>query len=430
MKDESPSPRKIDLDNLLTKHKEYIYQKCFEFIQLTSSIDSVYSPSPDKGIFLLVIFYKNMQCHYEVTLIPNEEDSVFTSRNEEERKLFAHRFSPQWLIVKNKYVLNVDQSLMIDLKKEVFNGRIMTMNDYLAKKTGMKSKSILAKSTATRITTPSKLSSCNYFKDTLNEIFDNTGLDIDDADDDLYNYPLIMPDNFKSKESKANNANTIANPTLKNELEDSHNNTIILPQNPKEEDFVADKDFKSKDSFKKSISNHNLKDKIMTTSIKSIEELSHASTNVHSTKVSLGSINRTSFTKPNITRLNNQIPNKYITIVHDQSKAIKILQNKISALESNINSVINVLTLPNNNTTEKKEDLKESNLTKEKVLLTERKTEQKKTSKLNFLPHYRQRQLFSNEKFDESANVSIKIPCIRYNPSIISEDEDSNIYFS
>ena len=73
-KEEKTTPKKIDLNFLLDKNKNIIYQKCFEFIQLSDNIETIFSPSPDENIFLLIIFYYGIQCQYEVKVIPNEEE--------------------------------------------------------------------------------------------------------------------------------------------------------------------------------------------------------------------------------------------------------------------------------------------------------------------------------------------------------------------
>ena len=92
-KEEKPTPKKIDLDNLLDKNKYIIYKKCLEFIQLSDKIETIYSPSPDESVFLLVIFYHGIQCHYEVKVIPNEEE-----KNTKEDIL--NNFNNNWLITK------------------------------------------------------------------------------------------------------------------------------------------------------------------------------------------------------------------------------------------------------------------------------------------------------------------------------------------
>ena len=68
LKEEKPTPKKADLDFLFNKHKNLIYRECFRFILLSKNIETIYSPSPEENIFLLVIFYKGMQCHYEVKI--------------------------------------------------------------------------------------------------------------------------------------------------------------------------------------------------------------------------------------------------------------------------------------------------------------------------------------------------------------------------
>lgn len=200
LKEESPSPKKIDLDNMFEKHKQLIYERCFNFVQLTSKIDTVYSPSPDQGVFLLVIFYKDMQCHYEVKMYPNEEEKM----NDDTCKLLSN-FSSNWIISKSKYCLNKQTTLDIDLSQEIFNSRILAMTDYLEKKTGINQKSFLTKSTNTNRLTNSKISGFGNYQDNLDGIFEDT---LEIGDNDYYNLPLMMP-------KKSNNDLTSKNYTKK-----------------------------------------------------------------------------------------------------------------------------------------------------------------------------------------------------------------------
>ena len=56
------------------------------------------------------------------------------------------------------------------------------------------------KSTNTKLTSY-KISNVNY-PDNILEMFENTNLEIEDLDDELYNYPLIMPQKPNNKKNK------------------------------------------------------------------------------------------------------------------------------------------------------------------------------------------------------------------------------------
>lgn len=207
LKHEKPSPKAKDFDNLFEKYKMLIYKKCFDYVQITNKIDTVYSPSPDQGTFILVLFYNGIQCHYEVKMLPNEEDKVYPHPDIKE----LSSFGCNWILSKTKFSFENNQSLEYSLLNNLNKTSFMTMSDYLSKKTGVNQQSFLTKSTTTKLAS-SKISNVN-FQDNIPELFDNTNLEIDDMEDEIYNYPLIMPQNFykKSDTKKVNDSRTSNN---------------------------------------------------------------------------------------------------------------------------------------------------------------------------------------------------------------------------
>lgn len=124
-KDEQTPLYQIDLDNFINKHKYEIYMKCFEFIQRSSHIDTIYSHSPDKSVFILVLFYQNMQCQYEVSLFPNEEHQF-------------NQYGCNWLIKLNEIELDCnenDNDVIIDvMNNNNSRSELYTVNEFINSK--------------------------------------------------------------------------------------------------------------------------------------------------------------------------------------------------------------------------------------------------------------------------------------------------------
>ena len=53
-----------NIEVLINKHKHFIYRKCLEFVLASPKIETIFSPSPDEGIFLLIIFFKTSQSYF------------------------------------------------------------------------------------------------------------------------------------------------------------------------------------------------------------------------------------------------------------------------------------------------------------------------------------------------------------------------------
>ena len=124
---------KAELDLLFNKNKLLIYKQCFRFIQLSQHIDTIYSPNPEENIFILVLFYKGIQCHYEVRPNFNLDMNLISNIKVENKN------DNTWLISKCKYELD-EQAMKVpfdyDIKIEIKNGIIFPMNDFLNKKIG------------------------------------------------------------------------------------------------------------------------------------------------------------------------------------------------------------------------------------------------------------------------------------------------------
>ena len=312
-KEEKTTPKKIDLNNLLDKNKHIIYKKCLEFIQLSEKIETIYSPSPDESIFLLVIFYHGIQCHYEVKVTPNEEE-----KNSEDTIL--NNFNNNWLITKKKYEIDINKlnnnNFEYNLRNEIENiDKINTVTDYLNKKLGNYQKSsFFSKSSNTHLLQNketknyiSRRNSNTYrINNNLNGIFENSGnLTLDDDSEDFYNlYNLPMPMNY----------------TLKTEGNNNNENNHKLIQ-------------------------------------KKISNISHASTSIQSGKPSLLSSKNSNNNNTN----NEIISHPYTSIIVEQGEKIKKLQIQVDRIENTLQEVLKELDSKNNYVKDKGENLFKKN---------------------------------------------------------------------
>ena len=298
-KEEKTTPKKIDLNNLLDKNKHIIYKKCLEFIQLSEKIETIYSPSPDESIFLLVIFYHGIQCHYEVKVTPNEEE-----KNSEDTIL--NNFNNNWLITKKKYEIDINKlnnnNFEYNLRNEIENiDKINTVTDYLNKKLGNYQKSFFSKSSNTHLLQNketknyiSRRNSNTYrINNNLNGIFENSGnLTLDDDSEDFYNlYNLPMPIYY----------------TLKTEVNNNNDNNHKLIQ-------------------------------------KKINNISHASTSIQSAKPSLLSSKNSNINYTN----NDLISHPYSYIIFEQGEKIKKLQSQVDRIENTLQEVLKELNFKDN----------------------------------------------------------------------------------
>ena len=92
-----------NIEILINKHKHFIYRKCLEFVLASPKIETIFSPSPDEGIFLLILFLKTSQCYFEVKIIPNEEDKSFKDNSNINENKILENFNNQWLIRTQKF---------------------------------------------------------------------------------------------------------------------------------------------------------------------------------------------------------------------------------------------------------------------------------------------------------------------------------------
>ena len=304
LKEECPTSvnDKSELDLLFNKNKVLIYKQCFRFIELSQHIETIYSPSPEENIFILVLFYKGIQCHYEVKLNFNIDSTLTTNIKSENKN------DNTWLISKCKYELD-EQAMKVpfdyDIKIEIKNGNIFTMNDFLNKKIGNDNE-------------PKKenINEINPEKENISDVF---------------NLSDFNGDSLNSENKNKLYINTQAN---------SVNNNIININNI--QNNKNDHEHQNKKS--------------------QISHISHASTNAHSKKPSLSlsknsknnkEVNNveqiyTSFNKEEkedkdeISFSNNfsESLNQYTSIIKKNSENIKKLENQVNKMEIEIKEII------------------------------------------------------------------------------------------
>ena len=309
-KEEKTTPKKIDLNLLLDKNKSIIYQKCFEFIQLSNNIETIFSPSPDESIFLLVIFYYGIQCQYEVKVIPNEEE-----KSDDDSIL--SNFKNNWLIVKKNFKININDLIKYDfeydLQNEIENvDKIDKVNDFIINKTESKQRIFFSRSLNNKFFKKNKENNDFYssrpnlrysknIKDNLNEIFENTAnLSLEEDTNDFYNlYNLPMS----------------TNKILKTETNDNFENNHLKIQ-------------------------------------KKINSISYASTSIQSNKPSLSSSKNSNTNN----FINYEISHPYSSIIIEQGEKIKKLKNQVDRIENTLLEVLKELDENNYEIKEKKSD--------------------------------------------------------------------------
>ena len=319
------SNEKSELDFLFNKNKLLIYKQCFRFIELSQHIETIYSPSPEENIFILVLFYKGIQCHYEVKL-NFDLDSNLIKENKNKNNILN---TNTWLISKCKYELD-EQAMKVpfdyDIKIEIKNGEIFTMNDFLNKKIGNDTKQ------ANNEIKKENINELNAEKENISDVFNLSD----------FNGDSLNSEN-KNKLYMNNNANSINNNLINININNTQNNK-------------NDHDHQNKKS--------------------QISHLSHASTNAHSKKPSLSlsknsknnkEVNNVeqiyaSFNKEEkedkeeISFCNNfsESLNQYTSIIKKNSENIKKLENQVNKMEIEIKEIIKNLEEENESPKEKK----------------------------------------------------------------------------
>ena len=119
-----------DVEELVNKHRHFIYRKCLEFVLASQKIETIFSPSPDEGIFLLILFFKTSQSYFEVKIIPNEEDKCFKDNCQENQIL--ENFSNEWLIRTQKFdFINNNGQFLFNFQPYLNRNKVCTVNDFI-----------------------------------------------------------------------------------------------------------------------------------------------------------------------------------------------------------------------------------------------------------------------------------------------------------
>jgi len=336
LKEEKPnSNNKSDLDILFNKNKLLIYKQCFRFIELSSNIETIYSPSPEENVFILVLFYKGVQCHYEVKLNFNLNSNLNISNN---KNNITDLNSNSWFISKCKYELD-EQAMKVpfdyDIKIEINNGNISSMNDFLDKKFGNKQQINNNETKKDNLTnsknnvTKKENNEINVEKNNISDAFN---LNLSDFNGDSMNGEYKNKFNINNNINDKNNLINVNNQNNKNEHEQNYLN-------------------------------------------KKQSQISHASTNAHSKKPSLSLSKNSknnkegnnmeqiyaSFNKEekeykeeiNISDNFSESISQYSSIIKRNSENIKKLENQVNKMELEIKEIIKNLEEENNYTNKK-----------------------------------------------------------------------------
>ena len=333
LKEEKPNcNNKSDLDFLFNKNKLLIYKQCFRFIELSSNIETIYSPSPEENVFILVLFYKGIQCHYEVKLNFNLNSNLNKNNNKND---ITNINTNSWLISKCKYELD-EQAMKVpfdyDIKIEINNGNISSMDDFLNKKIGNKQQinnNEIKKENLTNSKnneTKKENNEINVEKNNISDVFNLSDFNGDS-----------MNGEYKNKFNIQNNIN-------------NNNNNLININNQNNKNEHEQNYLNKKQS--------------------QISHISHASTNAHSKKPSLSLSKNSknnkegnnmeqiyaSFNKEekeykeeiNISDNFSESISQYSSIIKKNSENIKKLENQVNKMELEIKEIIKNLEEENN----------------------------------------------------------------------------------
>ena len=380
LKEENPT-RKSDLDALFNKYKFLIYKECFNFIQLSNNIETIYSPSPEENIFLLVLFYNGIQYHFEVKMNLNNEEKNIYNNNKNQILLNSNNY---WMISKFKYEIE-EQKLKIpfdfDIKIEIINnGKIFTMADYLNKK--------------------NKNNIINNSKEKNKEEIIKEKLNLNN-------------NNCQHKQIKSSNEINILN-----------NTSSIFDLSDYDGDYpLANPNMNKNHSNNNIIKNIQNKNETNTSSKKQLNEISRASTNALSNKPSLSSSKNSG--KINISNIDfinqinqeenilnenknsSEIINQYTSTIMKNSESIKKLENQINKLENNIIEIINELEKEEKG---KNKDIKHNNKVKKR---------KEKTNNANNIDNLNN----NNQNISNIGDISINVPRIIYKELSITRDD-------
>ena len=398
LKEEKLSPKKTDLDFLFNKYKLIIYKECFRFIKISNNIETIYSPSPEENTFLLVIFYKGIQCHYEVKMSINEEKNIYNENN----KIIMNNTNC-WLISKCKYEVD-KQKLKIpfdfDIKIEINNGTISTMSDYLNKKNN----------NFNNINKKEKLEKKNEENQNNTNVNNNNVININD------NNTIMNYEELKYKEIKKNNE--------KNMINNNNSSDIFDMSDYERENIYEGYNYPLiSPNINKNYENNNIlrNNQNIILYKKQQHEISRASTNAHSHKPSLAfsknsgknnnsnleNINQINEEEKNINETENsfELINQYTSKIMKNSESIKKLQNQVNQLEKNILEII--------------EKLEEKDCVKKKK--TKKEKEKEKNSKKDIIVD----NTNSHNCHDISnyGDISINVPRIIYKELSITKDD-------
>lgn len=403
LKDEKPSPKKTELDFLFNKYKELIYKECFRFIKLSNNIETIYSPSPEENIFLLVLFYKGMQCHYEVKMVNNEEKNIYNN------KMLINN-SNYWLISKCKYELN-EQAFEIpfdfDIKVEINNGIISTMADYLNKKTKNNNitdnkdnkKDIQENNININVNVNEGNNNDNSNNTNNNDrninnkeaknnelklnLFNNTSSDVFDLSDGEadnmyggYNYPLMVPNTNKNLS----------------------NNNMMNNQNKNDQNILYKKQHETSRASTNALSNK--------------PSLSSSKNSGKNNKSHVDNINQINEEEDNANEDSFESINQYTIKIMKNSESIKKLENQVNKLEENILEIINQLEKDDKKKKKSKKNKKDKKkLNKKDENLVKKNDEDKNAFNSN--PH----------DISNIGDVSITVPRIIYRDLSITKDD-------
>lgn len=415
--------------DIIERNKQFLYRKCFDFLNISSKMETIYSPAPDEGVFLLALFLKGGYLFFEVRVLPNEEDKKFSISNS---KYNLDTFTNQWLIIKRKFTIETNTTIDIDANYYKVNYAV----NYINKLNGISNVSDnskkLLKSVSSSNTVFTKLKAMSPNFDPMPELFEDSFSNGSDFFSNLkqsdtsvlthrepigpYNKSLI------SKKTKANSSGCNKFATFP---------FNIQPNNLNEK--FTEKTQKPPISFPSSRNNNMLYNINPISSEVFAQSTANYSRTQQQVKMPTVHKKNLSFTNGKIAKNDNatqteltgeQIENNIMnssqinnlnSIISEQSNSITFLTEKVAKLEILFNQVVTVLKERNKLKEEKEKslekDLSEDDMDDQLSDSTDQKNEKSKETSLN-IPQ--------NQISILNASDSKSLPKILYSSTLLS----------
>jgi hypothetical protein len=101
------NPDEKILESFIRQNRLKIYEKSFNFLMKSSKINIINSPSPNEGVFLLILFISGIPFYFETKTLPNDKETIYKN------------YSNEWLITRKEFVIDSNNlDVVVELNGE------------------------------------------------------------------------------------------------------------------------------------------------------------------------------------------------------------------------------------------------------------------------------------------------------------------------